>query len=123
MMKRAMVVALAWLIPGAGPAQAAVQQFNLNCVASSGAQFHFRFDLAQRKWCVGPCESVWSINELSEAAIKFSTYGGDSKYNWDVVINRYTAEFVTIHRGYGGTPVEKGSCRPSEFTGFPSRKF
>jgi len=123
-MKRAAVAALALIAFGTAQAQpAALSQFDLLCDGARGAHLHFRVDLAQTKWCVGQCQSVWSIDELSDSKIKLMTISSDSKYNWTFVIDRYTSAFVAIHRGYGDDPADGGQCKPQPFSGFPVRKF
>ena len=124
MSKRAKLAVFFSFALGAGQVQAAAPpQFDLFCKGSRGAQLHFRFDLAQRKWCIGQCQSVWSINELSDSSIKVLTYSCDSKYNWTFLIDRYTTAFSAVHRGYGDSPADGGTCETKPFSGFPNRKF
>lgn len=124
MPRRATVAVLASIALGAAQAQAAPSpQFDLLCAGAGGAKLHFRFDLAPKKWCVGQCQSVWSIDELSDGRIKVLTFSSDSKYNWTFVIDRYTSAFFAIHRGYGDDPADRGTCKAAPFSGFPTRKF
>lgn len=124
MSKQFKLAALLSITLGTTQVQAAAPpQFDLFCKGARGAQPHFRFDLAQKKWCIGQCQSVWSINELSDSRIKVLTYSSDSKYNWTFVIDRYTTAFSAVHRGYGDSPADGGACEAKAFSGFPTRKF
>ncbi len=124
MMKLATVAVLASIAFSTGQAKAAASpEFDLACEGARGMQMHFRFDLAQKKWCTGQCQSVWSIDELSDSRIKLMTVSSDSKYNWTFVIDRYTSNFFAIHRGYGDDPADQGKCNAQPFSGFPNRRF
>lgn len=104
------------------PLQAATT-FDLACETKAGKPIHFRFDLQQKKWCVGECRSVWFIDGLSDAMIRLTTNSSDGNNNWTIEINRYTSTFSAVHRGYGNEPADGGRCQPSPFSGFPERKF
>lgn len=97
--------------------------FDLICHAASGPRLHFRFDLAEKKWCIGQCETVGGIDGLGDGAIKLVTYSSDGNNDWTFLINRYTSTFSAIHRGYGDEPADSGECKAQPFSGFPTRKF
>ena len=124
MMKLVTAALLTSMAFGTYQAKAAVlPEFDLTCEGAKGAHLHFRFDLAQKKWCEGQCQSVWPIAGHSDSTIKLMTTSSDSKYNWTFVIDRYTSAFVAVHRGYGDAPADGGSCKAAPFSGFPNRKF
>lgn len=123
-MRFAITAMMAALSFGVSQAQAAVTPtFDLVCESHSGQQLRFRFDLSQKRWCVGQCQAVWSIDELSDSTIKLVTYSSDGNNNWTFNINRYTSTFSAIHRGYGDKPADGGQCQALSFSGFPSKKF
>jgi len=100
----------------------ASSEFDLVCSPRNG-EVHFRLDLQNRKWCVSDCQSVWSINEISDAMIKIETYEEDGSRDWIITINRYTSQFSAVHYGYGEKPADEGQCRVEPFTGFPGKRF
>ncbi|HEX4737736.1 MAG TPA: hypothetical protein VH331_09250 [Allosphingosinicella sp.] len=110
------------LLVASDPLQAATA-FDLVCQTRARTQVHFRFDLQQKKWCVGDCHSVWFIDGLSDTMIRLTTTSTDRNNNWTIEINRYTSTFSAVHRGYGDEPADGGHCQPSAFSGFPERKF
>lgn len=108
----------------ASPVQANDTAFDLICRGSkTGQQLHFRFDLSQRKWCLGECQSVWGIDRMGDAMIELVTYSSDGNNDWTFRINRFTGTFAAIRRGYGSEPKDTGNCEPQAFSGFPSKKF
>lgn len=108
----------------ASPAQASQPAFDLICHGNkTGQQLHFRFDLPQRKWCFGECQSVWGIDRMGDAMIELVTYSSDGNNDWTFRINRFTGTFDAIRRGYGSEPKDSGNCKPQVFSGFPSKKF
>jgi hypothetical protein len=123
-MKHWAMIALASIALASGQARAAAYPaFDLACQSRSGEALKFRFDLAQRKWCIAPCQAVWGIDQVSDGSIRVLTYGSDSRYNWTIVINRYTSTFAAVHRGYGNDPADSGSCKAGPFSGFPRKEF
>lgn len=116
------ISALASLTLVVDQANAATAAFDLACTGKSGREIQFRFDLSQRKWCFGRCDSAWSINELSDSIIRVSTYSS-ADANWTIIINRYTSKFYAIHRGHGDKPADSGTCKAAPFSGFPTKKF
>lgn len=108
----------------ASPVLASAPAFDLICHGQkTGQQLHFRFDLSQRKWCIGECQSVWTIDRLGDAMIELVTTSADGSNDWTFKINRFTGTFAAIRRGYGNDPKEAGDCEPQSFSGFPSKKF
>lgn len=109
---------------GVGEAQAATQPaLDLICNSQNGQSFHFRLDLQNRKWCFEECQSVWSIDELADAAIKLTLRTKDNSDFWTISIDRYTSDFWIVRRGYGSKPKEWGRCEAEGFSGFPQKKF
>jgi len=118
------MAAVAALVLNAGQAQAtASPSFDLVCNGVKGAQLHLRFDLAQKKWCAGECQSVWPIYDLSDSMIKLRTISGDGKDEWTIAVDRYTSNFSAVRSGYSDNPQDWGQCKAEPFSGFPSRKF
>jgi len=98
--------------------------FDLICQGVKGARLHFRFDLAQRKWCLSECQSVWTIDQVSDSMIEITAFTNASRSDaWTISINRYTSTYSAVHHGYGDNPADEGSCSPVPFSGFPSRRF
>lgn len=102
---------------------APLQTFDLICSSTTGAPIHFRFDLHQRKWCSGPCNSVWHIDELSDAMIRVSIRSSDHMHDWNVFLNRYSATYSAVHIGFGNAPADQGRCSVKTFSGFPVQQF
>jgi hypothetical protein len=107
-----------------GQTQAAAPlAFDLICSSKDGRNLHFRFDVQQRKWCIGECQAAWGINNVYEGSIRIVTYSKAQDPDWEITINRYTSTFSAVHLGYGYQPVDGGPCRAQPFSGFPDRKF
>ncbi|MBL0924302.1 MAG: hypothetical protein IBJ12_07530 [Sphingomonadaceae bacterium] len=122
-MKMTFGAAIALFALNASPVQAAGQTFDLVCTGKSKQQYHFRFDVAQKKWCLGECLSVWSIDQLADSMIELSIRTKDDSEYWNVKIDRYTSKFWAVRRGYGSDPKEWGECEARAFSGFPQKKF
>lgn len=118
-------MALAFIALSSSHAYAAESAFDLVCKGKSGQQLQFRFDLAQKKWCIENCQSVWAISTLDDALIELVMYSSDGSNdnNWTIKINRYTGTFAAIRRGYGSKPKDTGNCIAKPFSGFPGKKF
>lgn len=114
-----------WIVAlGAGEVQAAAQPtLNLLCNTQRGQPIRFRFDLQQKKWCIGECQSVWFIDELGDGMIKLSLRTKDDSDYWSINIDRYTSKFWTVRRGYGNKPKDWGQCKAEPFSGFPQKSF
>ena len=97
--------------------------FDLLCDTQHGQPIHFRFDLQQKKWCMGECHSVWFIDELGDSVIKMTITTKDDSDLWQIFVNRYTSQFWTVHRGHGSKPEDWGQCKVEAFSGFPQKKF
>jgi hypothetical protein len=97
--------------------------FDLICSTQEGQSIQFRFDLQQKKWCMGECESVWPINELGDGMIKLSVRTIDDSDSWDINIDRYKSQFWMVHLGHGSKPQAWGQCEAENFSGFPNKKF
>jgi hypothetical protein len=123
MAKRSVAAALTLLLFAPAQAKVPSPQFDLLCEGARGMHLHFRFDLAQGKWCAGPCRAVWAIEQMSDSAIKVATMSTDSSNNWTFVLDRYRSTFAAIHRGYGNSPTDQGQCKPQPFSGFPTKQF
>ena len=120
----AVAVAASLSVATARVTAATPASFDLVCQGAKGVQLAFRFDLAQRKWCLGECQSVWAIDLLSDSTIEFTAFTNASKSDvWTISINRYTSTFSAVHHGYGDQPADQGPCEPRPFSGFPVRKF
>lgn len=122
-MKLTYGAALALFALNASQVHAAGQTFDLVCQGKSEQQYHFRFDVAQKKWCLGECQSVWSIDQLADSMIELSIRTKDDSDYWTFKIDRYTSKFWAVRRGYGSDPKEWGECKASAFSGFPQKKF
>lgn len=122
-MKLAYGVALAFFAVSASQVQAAGPTFDLICQGKGGQQYHFRFDVAQKKWCLGECQSVGSIDQLGDSMIEVSIATQDGSDHWTFRIDRYTSKFWAVRRGYGSKPKEWGECKAISFSGFPQKKF
>jgi hypothetical protein len=123
MMKLTTIAVLASMTLGAAQAQAAAPVFDLNCTGRSGQELHFRFDLEQKKWCLGQCQTVGAIDQLSDSTIILRLFNGQGAIDWTITINRYTSAFTAVHEGYGKDPADQGACKPVPFSGFPQRRF
>ncbi|QNO26710.1 hypothetical protein EEB18_018565 [Sphingopyxis sp. OPL5] len=108
---------------GATSVQAAEPTFDLICRGLSGQKLHYRFDLAQKKWCIDQCQSVWGIDRLSDSMIELVTFSSDGQNDWTIKIDRYTGAFAAIRRGFGSEPKDTGACEAKTFSGFPGKKF
>lgn len=102
---------------------AAQPTLDLLCSTQHEQPIRFRFDLQQKKWCVGECQSVWFIDELGDSTIKFTMSTKDDSDLWSITIDRYTSKFWAVRRGYGSEPQDWGQCRVEPFSGFPQKKF
>jgi hypothetical protein len=121
-MKLASALALA-IIAVSAPQAHATSTFDLVCNGVSGQELHFRFDVTQKKWCIGECKSVWSIDQLEDSMIKLSLRTKNDSDYWTIHIDRYTSKFWAVRRGYGSDPKEWGECKAESFSGFPQKKF
>jgi hypothetical protein len=116
-------IALAvWAAAGPAATQPG-EAFDLLCSSTTGPPVHFRFELRQQRWCVGPCNAVWHIDELGDAVIGISVHSSDHQHDWTVQINRYTATYTAVHIGWGNAPADAGRCVAKPFSGFPGKQF
>lgn len=118
-------ISLAWIMGlFANQLQAATQPtLDLVCSPQRRQPIRFRFDLQQKKWCIGECQSVWFIDELGDSMIKLSLQTKDDSDYWSVNIDRYTSSFWIVRRGYGSEPQDWGQCKVEPFSGFPQKRF
>lgn len=113
------------LMMAAAPAVAA-DQFDLLCTAKK-ANVRYRVDLNRGEWCSDECRSTYKIDAVTSADLTLENK--PPKFRGDGVslvrINRSTAEWQEIRTfSFGTTTVNnKGTCKPSEFSGFPKAKF
>ena len=118
-------------------ATAAAVAFNLSCAISSIGFMGempkkpdapltalFRVDLTSRRYCEGDCRSTEPIAKVTATDL-YLKMTDEPRLKEFLRINRESGDMLSIWRlgSTSANSTEMATCTPSQFTGFPSRKF
>jgi hypothetical protein len=108
----------------ATPAVAA-DQFDLVCTAKKDVT-RYRVDLNRGEWFLEKCRGVVKIAEVTAGTLTLldekAAKSGDVEHH--IIINRSTGDwYSSFSVGDLAPSVERGTCEPASFSGFPSPKF
>lgn len=137
-----LLAATAAVIAITAPASALAQssQFNLTCTGTvqtlapaalidetKDYSAVYRIDLEALKWCEADCSTTHPIAEATPTALTLQSKSVDTPREYEklrIYVSRETGRHsITAESGIGASRMAmfwKGTCEPSEFTGFPT---
>lgn len=103
----------------------AATAFNLVCFVeqvapprdSGNFTMIFRIDLAEQRYCQGPCEDVRSIVATSASELVLEDSHKDRE-TWLEKVNLETGAYTLTAKSSEATRLRTGKCKRAEFTGF-----
>ncbi|MDY7525857.1 hypothetical protein [Sphingomonas sp. 10B4] len=110
------------------------RQFNLVCDGSKNYQYGFypakseklhevyRIDLANMRYCKGPCDQTEKLTSVSPSEIEQHIKGSFDSDD-QLTFQRETGDWNYKSTWNGGYVFIGGSCKKTAFSGFPSAKF
>jgi len=108
-------------------------QFDLVCTGNSTMimggrttrstfESHYRFDLEKALWCIGPCQTVSDIEEVTPATIVFHvvTDAGTNVFRVSRTSGTLTSVWHALPNSIPMTASSQGTCEARPYSGIPA---